>query len=123
MYCITMSHHVCNADPLYSQTPQPALPDHPPVSPFLDPRSPLTSRSPKEPYPSLQRVSGMTCHLNYAPFLYLYHHHSKSENIIFSTLLCLSPPSFPLESNLFKLSFPDSPDSISSPSHTKLHPP
>src|SRR6218665_2599705 len=51
---------------------------HPPVSPFLDPRSPLTSRSPKEPYPSLHRVSGMTCHLNSAPFLYLHHHHSKS---------------------------------------------
>src|SRR6218665_2788187 len=46
----------------FSPLSQPALPDHPPVSPFLDPRSPLTSRSPKEPYPSLHRVSGMTCH-------------------------------------------------------------
>src|SRR6218665_2699860 len=55
-----------------------ALPNHPPVSPFLDPRSPLISRSPKEPYPSLHRVSGMACHLNSAPFLYLHHHHSKS---------------------------------------------
>src|SRR6218665_2964374 len=34
-------------------------------------------RSPKEPYPSLHHVSGMTCHLNSAPFLYLHHHHSK----------------------------------------------
>src|SRR6218665_1484132 len=62
----------------FSPFSQPALPDHPPVSPFLDPRSPLTSRSPKEPYPLPHRVSGMTCHLNSAHFLYLHHHHSKS---------------------------------------------
>src|SRR6218665_1882845 len=62
----------------FSPFSQPALPHPPPVSPFLDPWSPLTSRSPKEPYPSLHRVSGMTCHLNSAPFLYLHHHHSKS---------------------------------------------
>src|SRR6218665_431415 len=56
---------------------QPALPDPPSVSPFLDPRSPRISRSPREPYPSLHHVSGIG-HLNSAPFLYLYHHHSKS---------------------------------------------
>src|SRR6218665_623282 len=31
-----------------------------------------------EPYLSLHHVSGMTCHLNSAPILYLHHHHSKS---------------------------------------------
>src|SRR6218665_3443996 len=62
----------------FSPSSQPALPDHPPVSPFLDPRSPLISRSPKEPYPSVHRVSGMTCHLISAPFLYPHHRHSKA---------------------------------------------
>ena len=35
---------------------QPALPDHPPVSPFLGLLSLAISRSPTEPYPSLNRV-------------------------------------------------------------------
>src|SRR6218665_1905308 len=38
----------------------------------------LPSHVLKKSHPSLHRVSGMTCHLNYAPFLYLHHHHSKS---------------------------------------------
>src|SRR6218665_218923 len=90
----------------FSPFSQPALPDHPPVSPFLEPRSPLTSRSPKEPYPSLHRVSGMTCHLNSPPFLYLHHHHSKSSSA--RSYVC-HPRAFhsKLKFHLFKLSFSD----------------
>src|SRR6218665_1405821 len=51
-----------------------ALPDHPPVPPFLDPQSLLISCSSTKPYPSLHHVVGiMTYHQNSAQFLYLLH--------------------------------------------------
>src|SRR6218665_1813337 len=49
--------------------------DHHPVSPFLEQRSLLISRSPTELYSLLHHVFGMTYHLNSAPFLYLHHRH------------------------------------------------
>jgi|SRR6218665_2484838 len=72
--------------------PANSLGDHPPASPFFDPRSPFISCSPIEPYPSLHQVSGMTYHLNSAPFLYLHHHHCQSQDIIFIRLLYSSHP-------------------------------
>src|SRR6218665_2159551 len=73
---------------------QPALPDHPPVSPFLDPRSLLISCSPVEPYPSLHHVFGMTYHPNSTLFLYIHYRHCQSQDIIFILLLYPSPPAF-----------------------------
>src|SRR6218665_2618837 len=73
---------------------QPALLDHHPVSPFLEPRSLLISCSPTEPYPSLHHVFGMPSHLNSAPFLSLHHRHCKSQDIIFIRLLYPSPRAF-----------------------------
>src|SRR6218665_1360659 len=46
----------------FSQFSQSALPDHPSVSPFLDPLSLPISRSSREPYASLHRIFGMTYH-------------------------------------------------------------
>src|SRR6218665_1203897 len=109
----------------FSPSSQLALPDHPPISPFLDPRSPLISRSPKEPYPSLHRVSGMTCHLNSAPFFTSTIVTPKHKTSSSSCSSVCHPQGFPLETEVPPLQtlFPDSPDSISSHSSPKLHPP
>src|SRR6218665_2059541 len=78
-----------------------ALPDHPPVSPFLDPQSLLISCSPTEPYPSLHHVVGiMTYHQNSAPFLYLLHRYCQSQYIIFIWILYPSPPDLPLKTKM-----------------------
>src|SRR6218665_2836966 len=45
------------------------------------PRSLPISCSPTEPYPSLHHVSGITYHLNSAPFLYPHHRHCQSHHI------------------------------------------
>src|SRR6218665_526338 len=47
------------------------LPDHPPVSPFLEPRSLIISCSSTVLYPSLHHVFRINYHLNFAPFIYL----------------------------------------------------
>src|SRR6218665_204505 len=88
-----------SSQPFESSSPssQPALLDHHPVSPFLDPQSLLISSSPTEPYPSLHHVFGMTYHLNSAPFLYLHHRLCQSQDIIFILLLYPSPPGLPLK--------------------------
>src|SRR6218665_3618642 len=100
---------------------QPALPDHPPVSPFLDPRSPLISRSPKELYPSPHHVSGM----NSAPFFTsaIINPNHKTSSSARSSVCHPRASHSKLKSHLFKLSFSDSPDSISAHSSPKLHPP
>jgi len=64
------------------------------------PRSLLISCSPAEPYPSLHHVFGMTFCPNYAPFLYLYHRHCQSQDIIFIRLLYPSPQALPLKTNM-----------------------
>src|SRR6218665_3915877 len=70
-----------------------ALPDHPPVSPFLDPQSLLISCSSTEPYPSLHHAVGiLTYHQNSAPFLYLLQCYCQSQYIIFIRILYPSPP-------------------------------
>src|SRR6218665_3581678 len=74
-----------------SPSSQPALLDHHPISPFLDPRSLLISCSHTEPSPSLHHVFGMTYHLNSAPFPYLLHRHCQSQDIVFIRLLYPSP--------------------------------
>ena len=106
-----------------SPSSQPALLDHHPVSPFLDPRSLLISCSPTEPYPWLHHAFGMTYHLNSAPFLYLQRRHCRSQDIIFSRLLYPSPRAFHsnLKCHLFKHSYPDPSDH--SPSPPERHPP
>ena len=93
----------------------PDLPDHLPVSPFLDPPSLPISCSPNKPYPSLHHVFRMTYHLNYAPFHYLHHHHCQSQDIIFIRPLFITPgPSTKkLNCNIFKNSYPDHPPSQS----------
>src|SRR6218665_3825113 len=97
-----------------SPSNQPALLDHHPVSPFLDPRSLLISCSPTEPYPPLHHVFGMTYHLNSAPFLYLHHRHCQSQDI---RLLYPSPRAFhsKLKCHLFKHSYSDPSDHSLSP--------
>src|SRR6218665_357730 len=72
---------------LRTPSSQPALLDHYPVSPFLDPRSLLISCSATEPYPSLNHVFGM----NSASFLYLHHRRCQSQHIILIRLLYPSP--------------------------------
>src|SRR6218665_2886931 len=84
--------------PLFST--QPALLDHHPVKPFLDPCSLLISCPPPEPYPSLHHVFGMAYHLNSVPFLYLHHRHCQSQHI---HLLCPSPPGLSLKIKMSSL--------------------
>ena len=67
---------------------QPALPDPPPVSPFLDARSLHISKTPAEQYPLLHHILGVICHLIFAVFP---HHHCKSPTIIFLLLHYSSP--------------------------------
>src|SRR6218665_1135374 len=79
---------------------QPALPDHLPVSHFLDPWSLLISCSPAEPYPSQHHVFGMTYHLNCVTFLYLHHRYFQSQDILFIRLLYPLPQGLPLKTKM-----------------------
>src|SRR6218665_3213735 len=54
-------------------------------------------------YPPLHHVFGMTYHLNSAPFIYLRHPHSQSQDIIFLRLLYPSPPGLPLKVKMSSL--------------------
>src|SRR6218665_1114195 len=116
-----------SSQPTYTSTnsspsSQPALLDHHPVSPFLDPRSLLISCSPTEPYPSLHHVFWN----DLPPEL--------------RTISLPPPPSLPitthppplsippgrafhskLKCHLFKLSYPDPSDHSSPP--PERHPP
>jgi len=100
-----------------SPSSQPALLNHHSVSPFLYPWSLLISCSPIETYPSLHHVSGMTYHMNSAPFLYLHHRHFQSQDIIFTRLLYPSSPG--LSSQNLNVISSDTPTLT----HLIIHPP
>src|SRR6218665_3819329 len=85
-------HHPAN--PLYSII----ILSHP-----FDPRSLLISCSPTEPFPSLNHIFGMTCHLNPSPLPYLHHCHCQSQDIIFIRLLYPSTPDLSLCVYIFVL--------------------
>src|SRR6218665_2694896 len=75
----------------FSSSSHPALPDHPPVSVFLDPRSLLISSSPSEQYPSLHHVFGWIYQLNSA-LQFLFHLPSPSLSMTHHYLPLASRP-------------------------------
>src|SRR6218665_4147252 len=79
----------------FSSSSHPALPDHPPVSVFLDPRSLLISSSPSEQYPSLHHVFGLIYQLNSA-LQFLFHLPSPSKTVFlrFTKKISFYPQNF-----------------------------
>src|SRR6218665_1135249 len=93
-----------------------SLPNHPPISVFLNPQSLLISSSPTEQYPKLHHVFEMICHVTLHFFFSSTVNHPQSS---FPAPLSIDPLGFAsnVKFLIFKNSYPDISDPPSPYSH------